>query len=746
MSPESNKFGNILLRLGYISQEQLETVLKQQSLTGQLLGELLVEKGYLSQDQLTEYIIHSKLSKLGEKLIHFKAITPDQLKIAIDFQEINGGRLGDILISLNFIEKEYLLEIINSYPKIKIPLGEMLVRNNEITDDELNNALKLQQKSGGLLGDILLFLKYISPENLYKYLANQSNVGRIGNTIHYSISQKLPYEIAIKYNAIIINSRKSSYILAVKDILSEESLKEIEKYVDKPLEQVLATMLEIENLWFNVYSNKQAEKSVFELYEQQPENSAIVTFTAAQKILIIVICLSMLSLVAISYKYALFIINIFFQSIYAFMTILKLRIVLKGSTKNHQLKFTDDDVNNIDEKDLPIYTILVPVYKEKEVIRHLLNNIQKIDYPQYKLDVCILLEEDDVETIAIVNSMNLPYYFRPIIVPHSIPKTKPKACNYGLIRSRGEYCVIFDAEDRPEADQLKKAYLSFKSLPDNYVCIQGKLNYFNSNQNTLTKLFTQEYSMWFELLLVGIMQLDIPIPLGGTSNHFKTSFLREVGAWDPFNVTEDADLGIRLFKYGYKTAILDSRTWEEANSKPINWIRQRSRWIKGYMQTWFVHMRNPVKLYKDLGFKGFIGYQAMILGTPLLPIINPIFWSLLILWYITKAPWISMMFPGIFYYIANFQLIFGNFMFTYTNALGMYWVIRDSSLKKSNSFSYSLIKYALLSPFYWILMSIAAYKALIQLIVNPFYWEKTIHGLASDEEKISTDYNYSESI
>lgn len=235
--------------------------------------------------------------------------------------------------------------------------------------------------------------------------------------------------------------------------------------------------------------------------------------------------------------------------------------------------------------------------------------------------------------------------------------------------------------------------------------------------------------MWFEMLLVGIMQVDVPIPLGGTSNHFKMSFLRQVGGWDPFNVTEDADLGIRLYKYRYKTAIIDSRTWEEANSKVGNWIRQRSRWIKGYMQTFFVHMRHPIRFVRQLGFKGFLGYLAMIFGTPFLPLINPIFWGLMLYWLLTQAAWVQALFPGLLYYVALVQLVIGNFLFIYMNMVGTYYVIRDCALKKRQPFSYNLIHYGLLTPVYWVLMSIAAYKALGQLISKPYYWEKTLHGL-----------------
>jgi cellulose synthase/poly-beta-1,6-N-acetylglucosamine synthase-like glycosyltransferase len=729
-----DKIGSRLLNMGYIDEKQLQFAVEYQKKYGGLIGDILIENKFMTPEELENFVSNSKFSKLGEKLLQAGMIDRVQLNNGIDYQKDNGGRIGDILVYLGYIERRKLDNFLRKNSKPKMLIGEMLVEKGTITRDQLKKAVELQKKSGGRLGEVLLFLKYITEEDLYRDLATQNDMGRVGRKIDLKYSEKLPYEIALKYNAVIINQRENSYLLAVREMLPEDAVKEIEFYLDRPLEQVLATMVEIDNFWDQVYGYTRTEKSVFELYDEQPENSAIVTFSINQQIVILIILLAFILMIVLDYRAAFFSINIFFQSIYALMTVLKLFIVMKGANRDAQLRFTKKELDEIDERQLPVYTILVPVYREKEVIKSLIKHIQDIDYPQYKLDVCILIEKDDVETIETVKSMNLPGNYRAMIVPHCEPKTKPKACNYGLIRAKGKYVVIYDAEDRPEPDQLKKVYLSYKKLPDEFVCVQAKLNYFNSGQNVLTKWFTQEYSMWFELLLVGIMQIKTPIPLGGTSNHFKVDFLRKVGAWDPFNVTEDADLGVRLFKNGYKTAVVDSRTWEEANSRLGNWIRQRSRWIKGYMQTWLVHMRHPAKLYKSLGFEGFIGYQAMVLGTPLLPIVNPFFWFMLIWWYATKALWIRDLFPGIFYYMAAFQFFFGNFMFIYTNTVGMYWVIRDCALKKKQPFSYGLIKYALLTPIYWILMSIAAYKALFQLIKNPFYWEKTDHGLTSKED------------
>ncbi|MCD8139347.1 MAG: glycosyltransferase [Planctomycetaceae bacterium] len=427
-------------------------------------------------------------------------------------------------------------------------------------------------------------------------------------------------------------------------------------------------------------------------------------------------------------------INVAVQIMYFLFTIAKVYILSRGLSRRDHLRYSASDVAAISDKELPIYTLLIPVYKEGEVITKLIERLLRLDYPQHKLDIRILLESDDLETRAALEGMALPSCVTLLNIPDTQPHTKPKACNYGLLRARGEYVVIYDAEDIPETDQLKKAYLAFRDTPDNYVCIQSKLNYFNSDQNLLTRWFTQEYSTWFDVLLIGTMSVDVPIPLGGTSNHFKVNFLKQIGAWDPFNVTEDADLGIRLYKMEYKTAVLDSHTWEEANSKVGNWIRQRSRWIKGYMQTWLVHMRRPFHLYRELGFKGLLGYNAMVLGTPLLPLLNPLFWLLMIVWLVASPGYLDALFPGWLYYIALFQLLVGNFVFVYSNIYGSYCVIRDSEVSGAMRLNYSIIMSGLLLPFYWVLMSIAGYKALIQLFTRPHYWEKTTHGLTEQTE------------
>jgi len=288
------------------------------------------------------------------------------------------------------------------------------------------------------------------------------------------------------------------------------------------------------------------------------------------------------------------------------------------------IKVTDRQLSKLNDSELPVYTVLCPLYKEWEVLPQFIASIDALEYPKNKLQVLILLEEDDKQSIMEIAKMSLPKNFEILVVPHSLPKTKPKALNYGLQFTKGEYLVIYDAEDKPESQQLKKAYFAFAKAKNNVACIQAKLNYYNPQQNILTRLFSLEYSLWFDLILPGLQALQSPIPLGGTSNHFKTELITKLNGWDSFNVTEDADLGIRLFKNGYRTEIIDSVTYEEATSEIFNWIKQRTRWIKGYIQTYFVHLRIN-KNETQIIHSNILIYTLLLGSKSFFLLINPVF-------------------------------------------------------------------------------------------------------------------------
>lgn len=566
---------------------------------------------------------------------------------------------------------------------------------------------------------------------------------------------------------------------------------------------------------------------------------------------------------------------------YTLVIVFRLLSVAVAAARRSEIRVSAEEIAALRSEDLPVYTVLVPLYKEPEVARKIVAAIARLDYPADKLDVKLLLEEDDEVTIAKIREVSLPSNFEPVIIPRGFPRTKPRACNHGLARARGEYLVIYDAEDNPEPDQLKKAVAAFRKIldaeagagsrpgparlllgkPKRTVCLQAKLNYFNSRQNMLTKFFTLEYSVWFDLFLPGLHALGVPIPLGGTSNHFVTEALRQMGGWDPFNVTEDCDLGIRIARAGWRTQILDSTTWEEANSRVGNWIRQRSRWVKGYFQTHLVHTRyswfaasvlaavcllaartdlayapgssmlffslailnaawivwiaaadwrryqqrellgflagkeavsesdlhQPVRVEGNLSPWQRLAFVFAVGGFSFMLLLNPIYWvaSLLFLfrahfaaalpsfadrirfsgeslreivsgWRLLYTEVTDERYFGRDMYNATWDLLSGRVNFAeYRDILA---AIDDWSLVSQIFFPmaigllfanfvfvllglaschrrklWDLLPHALCMPAYWVLISIGAYKGLWQLLTDPFYWERTLHGLTAED-------------
>ena len=279
--------------------------------------------------------------------------------------------------------------------------------------------------------------------------------------------------------------------------------------------------------------------------------------------------------------------------------------------------------------------------------------------------------------------------------------------------------TIYDAEDRPEPLQLRRVAVAFARSGPEVACIQAELAFYNADENVVTRWFAVDYRVWFNHYLPGLATTDTAIPLAGTSNHVRREVLVAMGAWDPFNVTEDADLGIRLRRRGFRVGIVDSVTYEEANTDVVNWVKQRSRWYKGYFQTWLVHMRHPVRLARDLGFAGFVRLNLFVGGTPILAMLNPISWLLVVVWFVLQPAWMVEIMPAPVYYAGLASWIGGNFAFYYLNLAVAYEVG-----------SRRIFLAAIVLPGYWVLMSLAACKALIQLVIDPAYWEKTQHGLS----------------
>ncbi|TCD07578.1 glycosyltransferase [Pedobacter frigidisoli] len=607
-------------------------------------------------------------------------------------------------------------------------LEDLLISAGLLTAEQLAHINNFSRSNQLSFIKIALNFGYISRKQFKKCLEEQGYVFIDVRAEQIDAAVMSQNDLMKVDGNLILPLRKEhgKLVVAVASPYITDDLIEIQEKFGMELVVLVASDLDILWLAHKLLGEKYVKSAVFELLNRDPDSSALVTFT--QKQLVIIFSLIGVVVVALFLNFinTSIIINILMSTFFLIAIVFKLYLALSGSKLELYQAVSKKELKGIDNDDLPVFTIQLPVYKEDKLIRKLIWNLQSLDYPREKLDIKLLIEEDDDKTLNAVKDLDFPAIFEVIVVPFHMPKTKPKACNYGLHFSRGEYLTIYDAEDVPDTDQLKKVVALFRKLPQNYICIQCALNYFNRNENFLTRMFTLEYSYWFDYMLPGLGTLDIPIPLGGTSNHFKMKNLIELGGWDPFNVTEDADLGIRAFAKGYKVALVNSTTYEEANNETFNWIRQRSRWIKGYMQTYLVHMRNPAKLIQKIGWKGFLGFNFFIGATPITFLVYPILLLLFISYLVFDIQNIKTIFPDWVLYISTFNFIIGNILMIYVNMIAVF--------KRRY---YELILYAITNPVYWLMHSISAYKGLWQLITKPFYWEKTNHGLS----KVTTTQN-----
>ena len=370
------------------------------------------------------------------------------------------------------------------------------------------------------------------------------------------------------------------------------------------------------------------------------------------------------------------------------------------------------------EDQLPDYSVLVPLYREAAILPDLVQALAAIDYPSSRLEIIIILEASDTPTLDTAARIELPPTMRVVVVPDRQPRTKPKALNYALAVARGRYIAVYDAEDIPDPQQLRKAAAAFATSDPPVHCVQARLGIYNQRQGWFTRQFSLEYMALFRCLLPALVRLNIPIPLGGTSNHFRRQVLDELCGWDPFNVTEDADLGIRLARAGYRIGLIDSDTMEEAPASWRHWLPQRTRWIKGWMQTYLVHCRRPLELVRDLGLWRALGFHALIGGFLLSVLLHPFFYIMVAMELAQPTPFAAAeSTTGRLMIVAAVFNVFGGF----TAALLMMCLgaLRAGRVR--------LIGHVIWAPLYWLMISVAAYRALIQLFARPHYWEKTPH-------------------
>ncbi len=391
---------------------------------------------------------------------------------------------------------------------------------------------------------------------------------------------------------------------------------------------------------------------------------------------------------------------------------------------------------------VPHYAVLLPVHKEANMLRRLMGRTAELQYPRERLHVYLLIEHDDAETLAAAKTLGLRFHgdgrravgplghVTVLVVPPGGPKTKPNALNMAiplLVADGCRYLTVYDAEDRPAPDQLLKAVATFRMARRDIVCLQAELAFWNDDTNWITALYWIAYKVHFRRFLPGLTRLGLPIPLGGTSNHFKVDALLETALsggliWDPHNLTEDADLGARLARAGYRADILGSVTLEEAPASTRVVDKQQRRWKGGYVQTGLVHARRPLRSAREMGPHRWLCFLLLTLGTPLTFLVNPIFLALTVGYFASGSEFIAELFPTPVYYSAAALFVLGNFITVYE--------LVQTCLEEADHTRgrFGLIKYMFAAQVMWLWMSRSTYVAVFELLIGRRAWHKTPHG------------------
>lgn len=614
-------------------------------------------------------------------------------------------------------------------------IGDMLVADGLITAIDLQRALEAQARSGGMLGKQLLLSGAVTRLDLYGCLATQMNAP----FVDLLANPPDPLIMAAQDPAVLIESEWIPYrwsgdtlIVATSTALAPADIEDIRlEFRAKDVAIVVSTDWDVAQVVLKYCRDRLTFNASEALAVRHAEVSAKfgpvpwqrMAFAVAAVLLVIGILFAASTVIIALLIIAniAFFVSVLFKVVTSIAGILARHDdhVVNGAVAaagaNNQM-FDTPDV------DLPMYTILVPAFRESNIIDLIIRYLGELDWPASKLQVLVLLEENDHETIEACKKARPPDYVRLLVVPAGGPQTKPRACNLGLMFAEGEYLVIYDAEDRPDPQQLRIAYAAFvasQKLTNQrpVICFQAELNYFNSRQNLLTRMFTLEYTSWFDGMLRGMSVFRLPLPLGGTSNHFRTDLLRKIGGWDPYNVTEDADLGLRAALEGFDVGTIDTTTLEEACSKIRPWIRQRTRWVKGYIITALVDVRFPIRSMRAAGPRGAFTLLGLIAGAPIMFLTYPLVWGMTIVTYLGVRLG-DLTLPPLLDSLSIWNFIFGN---TTIIVIGIItgWMRHG----------WRLAFFSVFNPVYWALHSWAAWRAVGQLIFSPHHWEKTPHGI-----------------
>ncbi|MCB4379363.1 glycosyltransferase [Synechococcus sp. MU1644] len=599
-----------------------------------------------------------------------------------------------------------------------VPVGRQLVNAGLISQTTLLEALALQHQLDAPLGEILVAEGHVEPDDVLAALAVQHDADRVDLAIdppNPLMKQAMPAQICQHFgvvpwrwigNTLLVATARPDQLSEVSHMLDQSSI---------TLLPVIASIDQIHDQITAIYGVQLAHQAAHKV----PQEVSCRTWTPSMFAALTLLALLMLSLVLFPAWTATALIG---WGVFTLALTTGLKLAAVVARLMHRLPAQPEPVSTPLAGRLPRVSVMVPLFNEERIAEALITRLSRLTFPKALLDVVLVLESKDSVTRATLARTRLPKWMRVVEVPDDgTITTKPRALNYALDFCKGEIIGVWDAEDAPEPDQIEKVVSKFAAAGPDVACLQGMLDYYNARHNWLARCFTIEYASWWRLVLPGVQRLGLVLPLGGTTLFFRRAILDELGGWDAHNVTEDADLGIRLARRGYRTELIPTVTYEEANCRAWPWVKQRSRWIKGFFITYCVHMRRPAQLLHDLGFKKFLGVQAMFLATVSQFAALPLLWSFWLPAVGLPHPVTATLGATVVWCAASFFIAAE----VLNMAIGM--------LAVSDRGHRHLLPWVLTVPLYFPLGAIASYKAIYELVRAPFYWDKTQHGTASGD-------------
>lgn len=597
------------------------------------------------------------------------------------------------------------------------PLGQILVDIGELDPGDMLRAVAMREREEVRLGTILLANGMVSEAGLYRGLALQFNceiadlaaqppdirlIDLVG--VERCLKEGFTPWRRVGARCVIVTSQPDQFA-RIRPTLPAE--------LGEPM-LALAPGSHI----FRALVSARCQRLVARAEARVPEDESCRSWSArAAARYVIATITALVAFALVSPRGTFLLLCAFAFSAVVVNTLLKLAAAAASLPVFRRQRLAFRSARPMARHRLPIVSILVPLFCETAIAGNLMRRLSRLNYPRELLDICLIVEEDDWQTRKVLSGAERPAFMRVVSVPGGTLKTKPRALNFALDFCRGSIIGVYDAEDAPEPDQIHNVVRHFREAGPDVACLQGVLDFYNSRSNWLARCFTIEYASWFRVILPGFERLGFVIPLGGTTLFLRRDALEEIGGWDAHNVTEDADLGVRLARRGYRTELIRTVTEEEANCRLWPWVRQRSRWLKGYVITWAVHMRHPLKLLRELGLWRFAGVQVLFLGTLTQFLLAPVLWTFWALPLGLAHPFAALLTHG--------QLIAMTVTFLVAEAVTLGIGLYATAGQRHRW----LWPWVVTLQLYFPLATLACLKGLWELALRPFYWDKTEHGV-----------------